>query len=172
MARRRLIIKHLDPLSVLRFGAIANAALFIVFLVLAGIVWVVINQFGLIDRSCDIASDVGFRDCGLRASTYFLTVILVGILAAVVHTAVLVFFAFLHNLIADLTGGIVVGVIVEGGNSGQVVTRDPRATPSTSPVTRQSEPPPTQAMPRPGPDLFSQPTRRVLPDDVDPRGLR
>jgi len=171
VARRRLTIKHLDPLSVLRFGAIANAALFVVFLVLAGIVWIVINQFGLIDRSCDIASDVGIRDCGLRASTYFLSVILVGILAGVVQTAVMVFFAFLHNLIADLTGGIVIGVIVEGGNGGEVVTREPRGAPPR-PVARPVEPPPTQAMPRPAPDMFSQPTRRIGPDDVDPRGLR
>lgn len=150
MARRRMTIKHLDPFSVLRFGAIANAALFGVGLVLAAVVWLLINRLGLIDRSCDIASDVGFADCGLSAGTYFLTVILLGLLWVVVQTAVLVFLAFLHNLIADLTGGVIIGIVVDGGPEGAARRpAPPAAAPAPRPVAG-GVPPPRRA-PDPSP---------------------
>lgn len=114
MARRRLIVKHVDPFTVLKFGALLNAAGFLVLMIASVFVWFVVVRIGLIDRSCDIASDVGFADCGLSSSTYFLAATLLSLLWAVVQTAMLVFLAFLHNLIADLTGGLSVSVVVEG----------------------------------------------------------
>lgn len=114
MARRRLIVKHVDPFTVLKFGALLNAAGFLILMIASVFVWLVVVRIGLIDRSCDIASDVGFADCGLSTSTFFLAATLLSLLWAIVQTAMFVFLAFLHNLIADLTGGLSVSVVVEG----------------------------------------------------------
>jgi hypothetical protein len=164
VARRRMTIKHLDPFSVLKFGAIAHAALLAVGLVVAVVVWVLINRLGLIDRSCDIASDVGFADCGLSAGTYFTTTILLGVLWAIVQTAVLVFLAFLHNLIADLTGGVIIGIVVDGGPDGAAgrTVQVPGQAPGIAPTAPRREPP---RAPAPDPSA----TQRYDPRLLDPR---
>ena len=111
MARRRMTIKRIDPWSVLKFGAFASVVLYAVFLLVAGVVWFIVDRLQLIDQVCDIALDVGFTSCGVNAVNLFQVVALLGGMWVIVQTAVLVFVAFLHNLIADLTGGLVVGVI-------------------------------------------------------------
>lgn len=165
MARRRLIIKHVDPFTVLKFGAIANAAFFVILMVASIVVWLVIVRIGLIDRSCDIASDVGFADCGLKSSTYFLGATLLGILFAVVQTAMFVFFAFLHNLIADLTGGLSIGVVVEGLPE-RGGARDARPAPDPTPYLR---PDATTGRAAPRPPLDDPgATRRLRYDPPEP----
>ncbi len=114
MPRRRLTIKRLDPWSVLKFGAFANVVLFAVFLLVAWVVWFIIDRLQLIDQACGIALDVGFTSCGINGGNLFQALLLLGGMWVIVQTAAFVFFAFLHNLIADLTGGIVIGVIDDG----------------------------------------------------------
>jgi hypothetical protein len=111
VVRRRLTVRRLDPWSVLKFGAVANLALLAIGLLVAGVVWFVIDRLELVDQACAIALDVGFTQCGINAGNLFRALILLGLLWVVVQTAVLVFLAFLHNLIADLTGGLAIGVI-------------------------------------------------------------
>lgn len=158
MARRRLTIKRLDPWSVLKFGAVANLALLAILLLVMGVVWFIIERLELVDQACGIATDIGFTSCGINAGNLFQALVLLGLLWAVVQTAVLVFLAFLHNLIADLTGGLAIGVIddtpvraephpgrMAGAGTGPVTARpaplrpaDPRTTPpATQPAHRQ-----------------------------------
>lgn len=111
MARRRLTIKRIDPWSVLKFGAFLSFVLYLVFLVVAGVVWFVIDRLQLVDQACELALDVGFTACGVNAVNLFQVVALLGGMWVIVQTAVLVFLSFLHNLIADLTGGLVVGIV-------------------------------------------------------------
>ncbi len=115
MARRTLTIKRIDPWSVLKFGSLANVAFMAIFLLAMGVVWFMVDRLGIVDQICGIATDVGFTQCGINAGNMFRALIMLGMLWVVVQTAVLVFMAFLHNLIADLTGGLVVGVVDEGG---------------------------------------------------------
>lgn len=107
MVRRRLTVKRIDPWSVLKFGAIANLAFLGIGLLVAGVVWFVIDRLNLVDQVCGIATDVGFARCGVEPGPLFQVLLLLGLLWVVVQTAILVFLAFLHNLIADLTGGLV-----------------------------------------------------------------
>jgi len=111
VARRRLTIKRIDPWSVLKFGALLSVVLYLVFLVVAGVVWFVIDRLQLVDQACEIALDVGFTTCTVNAFNLFQVVALLGAMWIIVQTAVLVFLSFLHNLIADLTGGLVVGIV-------------------------------------------------------------
>ena len=110
MVRRRLTLKRLDPWSVLKFGFVANVVLLAVVLLVAMLVWFVVARLGLIEQLCTIALDVGFTRCGVSFGAFMRALVLLGLLGVVVQTAVLVFLSFLHNLIADLTGGLSVTV--------------------------------------------------------------
>lgn len=114
MARRRLTIKRVDPWSVLKFGAVVSVAFLAIGLVIVGVVLFFVDRLGLIDQACGIARDVGFTACGLNLGNLFRAVALLGLLLAIINTAVLVFASFLHNLIADLTGGITLSVVDDG----------------------------------------------------------
>jgi hypothetical protein len=160
VARRRLTIKRLDPWSVLKFGAVANLALLAIFLLVMGVVWFIIERLELVDQACGIATDIGFTSCGINAGNLFQALVLLGLLWAVVQTAVFVFLAFLHNLIADLTGGLVIGVVDDTpvrveAPPGRVVTAgtgpinarsapmrpaEPRTVPPAQPATSRQEP--------------------------------
>lgn len=106
MARRRLTLKRIDPWSVLKFGFVVNLALLAIFLLGFGTVWFFIQRLGLIDKACSIAEDLGFQNCGVNGGNLFRLMLLLGLLGTIIQTGLLVFFAFLHNLIADLTGGL------------------------------------------------------------------
>ncbi|MEX0831807.1 MAG: DUF3566 domain-containing protein [Nitriliruptoraceae bacterium] len=124
MARRRLTVKHLDPWSVLKFGVLANIAITAILLVGIMVVWFIVDRLGIVDQVCGIAIDIGFTQCGLNTSNLFRASLTVGLLWVVVQTAVMVFLAFLYNLIADLTGGVAIIAVDEavpsprGGKTG------------------------------------------------------
>jgi hypothetical protein len=164
VARRRLTIKRLDPWSVLKFGALANVAVLAIFLLVMGVVWFIVDRLQLVDQACGIATDVGFTSCGVNAGNLFRALLLLGLLWVVIQTAVLVFLAFLHNLIADLTGGLVIGVIEDGVPA--------RASDQAHRVTTGSTPPtngdqrgssrltgPGRAVPPAQPEVPEQPAR-------------
>jgi hypothetical protein len=73
---------------------------------------------------------------------------LLGLLWAVIQTAVLVFLAFLHNLIADLTGGLVLGVVDD------------------TPVRTDTGPPGSRRPPPPGRSRADQPSAVAARTDV------
>jgi hypothetical protein len=133
VARRRMTIKRLDPWSVLKFGAFASVVLYAVFLLVAGVVWFIIDRLQLVDQACDIALDVGFTSCGVNAGNLFQVLALLGGMWVIVQTAILVFLSFLHNLIADLTGGLVIGVVDDVSEG----TPSPR---TAGPITASSPP--------------------------------
>ncbi len=134
MARRRLAIKRLDPWSVLKFGIFLNVVLFAVFLLVGGVVWFIVDRLQLIDQACEIALDVGFTSCAVDPVNLFQVAALLGGMWVVVQTAVMVFLAFLYNLIADLTGGLVIGA-VDDTPSGAQQGRPAMVTSSTGPTS-------------------------------------
>ncbi|MEX0868106.1 MAG: DUF3566 domain-containing protein [Nitriliruptoraceae bacterium] len=113
MARRRFTVKRIDPWSVLKFGALANVALLAIFLLAMTVVWFIVDRLMIVDQICGIAADIGFSECGLSGGNMFRAALFLGLLWTVVQTAIVVFLAFLHNLIADLTGGVVIAVLDE-----------------------------------------------------------
>jgi hypothetical protein len=111
VAKRRLTIKRLDPWSVLKFSILAHIVAFAITMLIAGVVYYIIDQLQLIDQACGIAADVGFTSCGINTGNLFRALTLLGGMAVIVFTAVSVFIAFLYNLIADLTGGLTIGIV-------------------------------------------------------------
>lgn len=116
MPRRRMTLRRIDPWSMLKFGFVLNLCFLAIALLGAAIVWWVVNRLGLIEQACDLATEVGFEQCGVNGGNLFRLLLLLGILGVVVQTALFVFGAFLHNLIADLVGGIAVTLNEEGGS--------------------------------------------------------
>lgn len=141
--RHRLTINRLDPWSVLKFGAIANIVLFAVVMLISGVMWFIIDQLELIDQACELAVDIGFTSCGVEAGNLFQALALVGAMGIIVATAVMVFGAFLFNLIADLTGGITIGA----SEDSQDERRDENG---RAPAGNRSRGDRTQAQPSPG----------------------
>ncbi len=159
MVRRRLTIKRIDPWSVLKFGAVLNLAMLAIGLLVAYAMWFVIERLNLIDQVCGIATDVGFTQCGVNAGNLFRSLVLLGLLWVVVQTAVLVFLSFLHNLIADLTGGLAVSVIDDTpGAAARGETPRPAVTAATPPRTATAEARDAAPRPRQGPE--AQPGER------------
>ena len=113
MARRRMVLRRIDPFSVLKFGAVVHLAVDAIgFVALMIIVRVVLGS-GLVEQVCEIAADVGFLDCGVDQGGLTRLLAVLSVVWAVVQTALVVLLAFLHNLVADLTGGIAVTMDVE-----------------------------------------------------------
>lgn len=109
----RYTLKRIDPWSVLKFASIVSVVLFILLTLTVGFIWYILTSFDLVNRGCDVALDVGFSSCNVTADVVFRATALVAGLIAVVHAAVLMFAAFLFNLIAELAGGIGISLIDE-----------------------------------------------------------
>jgi predicted lipid-binding transport protein (Tim44 family) len=120
VAKRRLTIKRLDPWSVLKFSILAHIVGFAITMLIAGVVYYIIDQLQLIDQACGIAADVGFTSCGINTGNLFRALTLLGGMGVIVFTAVSVFIAFLYNLIADLTGGLTIGIVDDSPPTRQV----------------------------------------------------
>ncbi|MBW3577234.1 MAG: DUF3566 domain-containing protein [Actinobacteria bacterium] len=123
MVRRKMTVRRIDPWSVLKFGAIINACILVIALLGFGLVWFLIRQLGIIEQACQLATDVGFEECGINGGNLFRMLLLVGILGVIIATGLVVLFTFLYNLIADLIGGIELSVSVPGGMGTTVTSR-------------------------------------------------
>ncbi len=114
MARRRMVLRTIDPFTVLKFGALANLAVAAIGVLAGTLILRAVAGAGIIEQVCGIAEDVGFLTCDLDAGRWSRQLLLLGIVWAVVQTALGVLLAVLYNLIAGITGGISVVMEVEG----------------------------------------------------------
>jgi len=154
-----MVLRRIDPFSVLKFGAVANLAVAAIGFVALLVVLRAVLGSGIVEEVCAIASDVGFLECGVDQAGLTRTLAVLAVVWAVVQTALLVLLAFLHNLIADLTGGIAVVLDVEtpGGTSRGEAGAGPAG-------GAAAVPPPVVA--RPGPAGPNDQTTTVEPVDA------
>ena len=106
MRRVRRTIKHIDPISVLKISVFFYAIFFVVWLILAAILYWFLQSLGLVDALATTTEVLGDQrveiDLGYVERWAFVTgLILVG-LGCIVNTAI----AFLYNVASDLFGGI------------------------------------------------------------------
>ncbi len=150
MIRRRMTVKRVDPWSVLKLGLVVNIAGAAILVITGMVVWSVIRRLQLIERVCEQAQSLlGFETCTISGVDIMRSGLLLAGLLVVVATGVMVFLAFLYNLIADLTGGIEVSMLDHSGQRGpSTATGGVQLSPELQSSTGSSRP----AVPaRPGP---------------------
>ncbi|HEX6255340.1 MAG TPA: DUF3566 domain-containing protein [Euzebyales bacterium] len=105
MIRRDIMVRRVDPWSVLKISVVFYAVMLIITMLSNAIFWAFVNRLGLIDQVTEIA---GALNIALRINTgnILRATFLVGVLGVIFASAVNVFLAFLYNLVADLIGGI------------------------------------------------------------------
>lgn len=117
MIRRRMTVKRIDPWSVLKLGLVINIATAAILMLTGVVVWSVIRRLEIIERVCEQGQNIlGFESCVVEGATILRNGFLMAGLGVVVFTGVMVFMAFLYNLIADLTGGIQVTMLDQSGD--------------------------------------------------------
>ena len=142
MARRRMVLRTIDPFSVLKFGAVANLAVAAIGVLAGTFVIRAVAGAGLVEQVCGIAEDVGFLTCDLDPGRWSRQLLLLGLIWAVVQTVLGVLLAVLYNLIAGITGGIGVVMDVEGGMARPVAPGGPTG---GAPVVARPGPAPADA---------------------------
>lgn len=140
MARRKVTVRRIDPWSVLRFGLVINLSLTAAVLFGLVVTWVVARQLGVIRRLCEVAVEFGFERC-IDGVSLFFPLLLLGVLGAVLFTALLVLASFLYNLVADLVGGVVIGVSDRGVPSAVQRTSPPPSATERGAVSARRGPP-------------------------------
>ncbi len=116
MIRRRMTVKRVDPWSVLKLGLVINIAGAAILVITGMVVWSVVRRLQLVERICEPATNLlGLESCTVNGVELMRTSLLLAGLLVVVATGVMVFSAFLYNLIADLTGGIEVSMLDHAG---------------------------------------------------------
>ncbi|MGH2829865.1 MAG: DUF3566 domain-containing protein [Actinomycetota bacterium] len=107
--RARLVIRKIDPWSVLRFAALFYFCLLLIMLLGSAIIFALLKAFGVVTRLEELLSTF-FTTVEISGGAIFRWLFLFGLLGTIVATAVTVFLAFLYNLIADVVGGIEIAV--------------------------------------------------------------
>jgi hypothetical protein len=106
--RVRVVVRKVNPWSVLRLSLIFYFCLMLVVLVGLGILYAILDSLGILDTTEQLLSEVGFGDGTFEfdAGYIFRALFLIGLISTALWAALTVFVAFLYNLISDLVGGI------------------------------------------------------------------
>jgi Transmembrane domain of unknown function (DUF3566) len=108
--RARLVIRKIDPWSVLKFSLLFYFCLLLIMLLGSAIIFAILKAFGVIANIEKLIRDLSEATFTISGGAIFRWLFLFGLLGAVVASAVTVFLAFLYNLIADVVGGIEISV--------------------------------------------------------------
>ena len=110
--RARLVLRKIDPWSVLKFSLLFYFCLLLIMWLGSAIIFAILKSFGVIANIEKLVRDLASDGTAFTISggSIFRWLFLFGLLGAVVASAMTVFLAFLYNLIADVVGGIEVTV--------------------------------------------------------------
>jgi Transmembrane domain of unknown function (DUF3566) len=106
--RARLLVKHVDPWSTLKFSLVVAVALFFVWLVAVGVLYGVLDGMGVFNKINSLYDELSGSG-GQRIITPGLvlgTATLVGAVNIVLMTALATIGSFVYNICSDLVGGI------------------------------------------------------------------
>jgi hypothetical protein len=103
--RARLVLRRLDPWSVLKFSLLFYLCLMLVGLLVFAVIWFVLVNMGVFEEITKFAGNFNL-DVGFPAGKVFSWYIMFGLLGVVVWSIVTVLLTLLFNLINDITGGI------------------------------------------------------------------
>ena len=106
--RARLLVRHIDPWSTLKFSFVLAVAMFFVWLVAIGVLYGVLDGMGVFEQINGLYSEVAGNGTEqlFTPSLVLGTAALVGAVNIVLFTALATIGAFVYNICADLVGGI------------------------------------------------------------------
>lgn len=108
--RIRVVVRRINPWSVLKMALIFYFCLMLVVLVGLGILYGVLDSLGIIDTTEELLTELGFGEgpggFEFNFGYIFRTLFLIGAISTALWAALTVFVALLYNLISDLVGGI------------------------------------------------------------------
>jgi hypothetical protein len=107
--RAKVVVRKVDPWSVLKFSLLFYFCLMLVFLLAFVILYWILGVTGVLDSVAKVLSDVGFGGTpGFEFHGYwiFSRLFLVGLAGVVVWSLLNMLIAVLYNLVSDVVGGI------------------------------------------------------------------
>jgi hypothetical protein len=105
IARRKVMIRHVDPWSVLKLSLIFYFCLLLVVMLGLAIFWSVVNRLGVVEDALGFLLELNL-EVTINAGNIGRAIFLVGLLNVALFSAINVFLAFLYNLVSDLLGGL------------------------------------------------------------------
>ena len=107
--RVRLVVRRIEPWTVLKFSVLLFATLYLVMLVAGLVLWTAATATGLRDNVENFIGElIASEDFRILGPTMFRASVVGGLVLVVMGTGANVLFAVLYNLISDVVGGIVV----------------------------------------------------------------
>ncbi len=103
--RARLVLRRLDPWSVLKFSLLFYLCLMLVGLLVFAVIWFVLVNMGVFQEITKFAGNFNLT-VAFPAGKVFRWYLMLGLLGVAVWSIVTVLLTLLFNLINDITGGI------------------------------------------------------------------
>ena len=120
------VVRDIDPWSVFKIGLIFHFVIYLIALVALVLLWSVASATGTIDNIQQFMKSFGWESFQFKGGQLFFNVMILGLLAVVLGTALWVLAATIFNLITDLVGGIRVTVLEEEVVVGSVESQGKR----------------------------------------------
>ena len=106
--RARLQLRHISPLTVLKFSCVLAIALFFVWLIVVGVLYGVLDAAGVIQHVNDTVVQLNGSGSKppITAGIVFGGAAIIGVVNIVLFVALMTIGSVIYNLCADLVGGI------------------------------------------------------------------
>ena len=106
--RARLQLRHINPLTVLRFSSVLAVALFFVWMIVIGLLFGILDAAGVIGKINDTITTINGpgSKAPVSAGIVFGGAAIIGVIDIVLFVALSTVGSVIYNLCADLVGGI------------------------------------------------------------------
>ncbi len=106
--RARLQIRHINPVTVLKFSCVLAIALFFVWLIIIGVLFGILDAAGVIDHVNETVTTLNGTGAKapITAGIVFGGAAIIGVINIVLFIALSTIGAVIYNLCADLVGGV------------------------------------------------------------------
>lgn len=105
------VIRDIDPWSVFKVGLVFHLVLYLVAIIAAVLLWSVASATGTVDNIERFMESFGWESFSFNGWQLFRSLMVLGLMVAVLLTGIWVLAATVFNLIADLVGGVQVTVL-------------------------------------------------------------
>ena len=164
--RVRLVVRRVEPWTVLKFSVLLFATLYLVFLVAGLVLWTAATATGLRENIEKFIGDlIASDDFKILGPTMMRASILGGLVLVVMGTGASVLFTVLYNLISDVIGGITVVFEERPSRRNRKLLEVEAAPPPPLRPTRA----PRRPRPAPPPDTTPMPD---MPTQVQPEQVQ